>query len=308
MSLERKTRGRQRIPIKLIENKDDLLVSFSKRRVGVYKKASELSTLCGVDVGAIIFSPSGIPHSFFTPDFDSVVHGRRSVIDQRPEGSPRSRILELNKRLDEVIEQEEREEQREKQLNGAAVNGGEMWWWEVPGESLDAEQVKEQIEWFQTLKAEIKSRVHKLETNGGSPPPQHGGGSGADHVGGEFFFAPPSLDEYAGGGGTGAHVGDQYLFPPPPPPPHFDMSAGGGSSLTGDHYLFPPPHFDLGHYSFPPASLDLFGGGGIGRDHEQYGYPPSPLGGGINHCWLNGYGYVSREAQGNGEAGPSHRE
>ena len=100
---EKKTRGRQKIPIRLIENKDDLLVSFSKRRVGVYKKASELSTLCGVDVGAIIFSPSGIPHSFFTPDLDSVVHGRR-------EGNgPQTRIHEINRRLDGVVEQLERE-------------------------------------------------------------------------------------------------------------------------------------------------------------------------------------------------------
>lgn len=36
-----------RISIRLIENQDDLYATFSKRWLGLYKKASELSTLCG---------------------------------------------------------------------------------------------------------------------------------------------------------------------------------------------------------------------------------------------------------------------
>ncbi|KAL1554144.1 agamous-like MADS-box protein AGL29 [Salvia divinorum] len=261
---EKKTRGRQRIPIKLIENKDDLLVSFSKRRVGVYKKASELSTLCGVDVGAIIFSPSGIPHSFFTPDFDSVVHGRRDGNG----GGPQSRIHEINKRLDGVVEQQEREERREKHLGGG---GGEMGWWEVPLESLDAEQVKEQIEWFQTFRAQIKGRVQELKNGGASSAPaaaEDGGGGGAV-LGGESFFAAPVCDDaYGCGGGSGGH----------------------GFA----------PAFDGGRYGYPAAaSLDLFGGG-IGNEY----FPPSSALGG--HSLGDGYGYLHRNGKGYGEAGPSN--
>ncbi|XP_057786913.1 agamous-like MADS-box protein AGL61 [Salvia miltiorrhiza] len=284
---ERKTRGRQRIPIRLIEKKDDLLVSFSKRRVGVYKKVSELSTLCGVDVGAIIFSPSGIPHSFFTPDFDSVVYGRRNAAQKRDDnlnGSPRTRIRELNKRLDEVVEKQEREEKREKQLGG----GAEMGWWEVPVESLNGEQVKEQIEWFQALRAQIKSRVQELKNGTASSPPEDGDGA-LGHVSGECSFAPPaSLDAYAG---------NQNPFPlPPPPPPHFD--GGGGSSVAADRYHFAAcVGGGSGQYCYPAASLNMF---------EQYLQPPSPLRGGISQCLGDKYGYLP-QAQGYGEPGPSHR-
>ncbi|XP_019196308.1 PREDICTED: agamous-like MADS-box protein AGL62 [Ipomoea nil] len=56
--MARTSRGRQRVEMAKIENKSHLEVTFSKRRAGLFKKASELSTLCGPDVGIIAFSPS----------------------------------------------------------------------------------------------------------------------------------------------------------------------------------------------------------------------------------------------------------
>lgn len=40
----KKSKGRQKIEMKRIEDLDDLLISFSKRRSGIYKKASELAS------------------------------------------------------------------------------------------------------------------------------------------------------------------------------------------------------------------------------------------------------------------------
>ncbi|KAL9319330.1 hypothetical protein ACSQ67_015847 [Phaseolus vulgaris] len=54
----KKTRGRQKIEIKKMSNEHNLRVTFSKRRTGIFKKASELATLCGVDIAVIMFSPS----------------------------------------------------------------------------------------------------------------------------------------------------------------------------------------------------------------------------------------------------------
>ncbi|KAL5810152.1 hypothetical protein ACOSQ4_026720 [Xanthoceras sorbifolium] len=51
--------GRVKVPLKKVENKTYRHVSFSKRKNGLVKKAYELSTLCDVDVGLIIFSPAG---------------------------------------------------------------------------------------------------------------------------------------------------------------------------------------------------------------------------------------------------------
>ncbi|EAY84606.1 hypothetical protein OsI_05974 [Oryza sativa Indica Group] len=68
----KRTRGRQRIEMKLIENKEARQVCFSKRREGVFKKASELSVLCGARVAVVFFSPAGRPHCFGHPSVPAV--------------------------------------------------------------------------------------------------------------------------------------------------------------------------------------------------------------------------------------------
>nr|GMC69953.1 agamous-like MADS-box protein AGL61 [Ipomoea batatas] len=57
-STRRVSRGRQRIPLSRIENDARRTVTFSKRRFGLFKKASEISTLCGVEILLVVFSPN----------------------------------------------------------------------------------------------------------------------------------------------------------------------------------------------------------------------------------------------------------
>ncbi|KAJ1288660.1 hypothetical protein BS78_02G104700 [Paspalum vaginatum] len=70
----KETMGRKKIEIKPIENEQARRVCFSKRRQGLFKKASELSTLCGAMVGCIVFSISGTCFSFGHPSVDDVVN------------------------------------------------------------------------------------------------------------------------------------------------------------------------------------------------------------------------------------------
>ncbi|XP_065874486.1 MADS-box transcription factor 23-like isoform X2 [Euphorbia lathyris] len=51
--------GRKKVAIKRIEDKSSRQVTFSKRRNGLMKKARELSILCDVEIGVIVFSSSG---------------------------------------------------------------------------------------------------------------------------------------------------------------------------------------------------------------------------------------------------------
>jgi MADS-box transcription factor, plant len=44
---------------KKIQNYQSLMVTFSKRRNGIMKKAYELGVLCKVDVALLVISPSG---------------------------------------------------------------------------------------------------------------------------------------------------------------------------------------------------------------------------------------------------------
>ncbi|GFP94864.1 agamous-like mads-box protein agl61 [Phtheirospermum japonicum] len=69
----KKTKGRQKIAIRRIERGSDFFASFSKRRLGLLRKASDLSTLCDLDVGIVIYSPTGKPFSFFHPTMESVI-------------------------------------------------------------------------------------------------------------------------------------------------------------------------------------------------------------------------------------------
>ncbi|PHT65082.1 Agamous-like MADS-box protein AGL62 [Capsicum annuum] len=65
--------GRQKIKIAKIEVKNHLQVTFSKRRSGLFKKASELCTLCGVEIAIIVFSPARKVFSFGHPNVESLI-------------------------------------------------------------------------------------------------------------------------------------------------------------------------------------------------------------------------------------------
>ncbi|PHT34772.1 Agamous-like MADS-box protein AGL62 [Capsicum baccatum] len=54
----RKPTGRKKIKIEKMKNQNNIPATFSKRRDGLFKKVSELSTLCGVEIATVVFSPS----------------------------------------------------------------------------------------------------------------------------------------------------------------------------------------------------------------------------------------------------------
>ncbi|XP_076895713.1 agamous-like MADS-box protein AGL11 isoform X4 [Bidens hawaiensis] len=56
--------GRRKLEMKRIEDKSSRLVTFSKRRSGLVKKARHLSVLCDVDVAVIVFSARGKLYEF----------------------------------------------------------------------------------------------------------------------------------------------------------------------------------------------------------------------------------------------------
>jgi pheromone receptor transcription factor len=84
--------GRQVQPrrqeIKLVQKEDARQVSFSKRRKGLFKKASELATLCGVDVAIMVNSPAGRPYTFGSPDVDTIFN--RFLYDNPDQPNQRS--------------------------------------------------------------------------------------------------------------------------------------------------------------------------------------------------------------------------
>ncbi|XVE58636.1 hypothetical protein DITRI_Ditri04bG0185000 [Diplodiscus trichospermus] len=64
---------RGKIQMKRIENAASRQVTFSKRRNGLLKKASELSVLCDAEVAVIIFSQKGKVYEFSSSDMQKTI-------------------------------------------------------------------------------------------------------------------------------------------------------------------------------------------------------------------------------------------
>nr|ACY68439.1 putative APETALA3 [Dendrobium devonianum] len=62
--------GRGKIEIKKIENPTNRQVTYSKRRVGILKKAKELTVLCDAQVSLIMFSSTGKLADYCSPVTD----------------------------------------------------------------------------------------------------------------------------------------------------------------------------------------------------------------------------------------------
>ena len=66
--------GRGKVELKKIENPTNRQVTFSKRRMGMFKKANELAILCDAQIGVIIFSGSGRMYEYSSPPWRCVKH------------------------------------------------------------------------------------------------------------------------------------------------------------------------------------------------------------------------------------------
>lgn len=62
--------GRGKIEIKRIENVNNRVVTFSKRRNGLVKKAKEITVLCDAKVALIVFASNGKMTDYCCPSMD----------------------------------------------------------------------------------------------------------------------------------------------------------------------------------------------------------------------------------------------
>ncbi|TKY60838.1 Agamous MADS-box protein AGL61 [Spatholobus suberectus] len=76
--------GRRKIEITEVKDPNTRQVTFSKRRTGLFKKANELSILCGAEVAIVVFSPGNKPYSFGHPSVDAVA---AKFLQQEPESN-----------------------------------------------------------------------------------------------------------------------------------------------------------------------------------------------------------------------------
>jgi hypothetical protein len=148
MSNGRKTQGRQKIEIKKMTNESNMLVTFSKRRSGLFKKASELSTLCGAEVSLILFSPGGKVFSFGHPNVDTVIDRylsrvpyENNVTTQFIEAQRSANLCELNSQLTRINNALDIEKKRIDEFKYMFKSCETQYWWACPVDGMNYTQL-----------------------------------------------------------------------------------------------------------------------------------------------------------------------
>ncbi|KAL3739774.1 hypothetical protein ACJRO7_021104 [Eucalyptus globulus] len=164
----RQTRGRQRNEMREIEKMEEKLVTFSKRKSGIYKKASELITLCGSEVGIVTFSPAGKPYSFSHPSIESIANrfhnqnpAQNEGVDTLVESHRRLRFGELSQRHDELVHQVKADKAQGKVLKQKTEARSGEGWWEAPMDGLNLEELRQMKARMEELRRNLKSSINQ---------------------------------------------------------------------------------------------------------------------------------------------------
>ncbi|KAL2477657.1 MADS-box domain-containing protein [Forsythia ovata] len=220
----RRGRGRQRVNMARMENESNLQVTFSKRRAGLFKKASELSTLCGVDIGLIVFSPGEKAFSFGHPNINAICDRFLSQNNAPPPPDPvtqlieahrSSNIVQRNLELTEVDSTIESLKKSIKEKDDIMLAGVTQQWFPPPTHELEFHQLQHLLGQYTQFKTNLENEMQRLATNPGNIPAGTNPGSGLPVYGGPTF-GYPSLDTTHFGGpnvGSAASFGGDVVFP-----------------------------------------------------------------------------------------------
>ncbi|XP_019434341.1 PREDICTED: agamous-like MADS-box protein AGL62 [Lupinus angustifolius] len=131
----KKNKSRRRIEMKMIAKDSNLQVTFSKRRTGLFKKTSELCTLCDARVELVVFSPANKAFPFGEPSIDAVIH-RYQMRDQSlnlgnmqyVEAHKNANVQELNDKINQINEDLEIEKKCNEELAKQKKEAQEHFW------------------------------------------------------------------------------------------------------------------------------------------------------------------------------------
>ncbi|KAL6604021.1 hypothetical protein ACP70R_044382 [Stipagrostis hirtigluma subsp. patula] len=184
------SKGKQRIEIRRIEEDSRRQVTFSKRKAGVLKKATELAMLCDAHVAVVVFSPGkrqpppssgegngGKPFGVGNPSVDHVL--RRFVLPPLPVPgaaalalveddvdpvASRAAVEATLRQTEEARERVAAEEARmhavgEKVLQAMA---GRRFWWEADPEALGEAELPEFDRALHRLRDTVRRHADKL--------------------------------------------------------------------------------------------------------------------------------------------------
>jgi hypothetical protein len=175
MSSGRKTQGRRKIEMKRMTNDSNMQVTFSKRRTGLFKKASELSTLCGANVALVVFSPGGKVFSFGHPNVDTIIDRYLSRLPSQNNGTMpliealhNATVHELNSQLTRFNDELDTEKKHRDDWSHINRMNETQYWWACPIDGMDFNQLQFLKNAFEELKKRIPEHVNRF-VNQGAP-------------------------------------------------------------------------------------------------------------------------------------------
>ncbi|XP_027364754.1 agamous-like MADS-box protein AGL62 [Abrus precatorius] len=189
MSSLRKSRGRQKIEMKKMSNESNLQVTFSKRRSGLFKKASELCTLCGADVALVVFSPGEKVFSFGHPNVDAVIDRYLSRAPPPNSGTMQfieahrsANVRELNAQLTQINNQLDTERKRGEELSRMRKAAQAQFWWAEPFEEMNRAQLEELKGALEELKKHVARLADRLLVQTAANPAQYFTGASSSNL------------------------------------------------------------------------------------------------------------------------------
>ncbi|XP_020233147.1 agamous-like MADS-box protein AGL61 [Cajanus cajan] len=155
--------GRKKIEIKKLDKASNKQVTFSKRRTGLFKKASELCILCNVYAAIIVFSPADKLFIFSHPDIDTILTRYvKGTAESEPTKSRGKTVSyeEHNMQYEEAKKKLEMEKKilEETEMLAKTCNGN-LWWNQPVDQILD-----DQLEPFMVAVYELRKKLAERAT------------------------------------------------------------------------------------------------------------------------------------------------
>lgn len=165
--------GRRKIKMEKVQDTNTKQVTFSKRRLGLFKKASELATLCNAEVGIVVFSPGNKPYSFGKPNFDIIAERFKNEFEEESDscetsgynrGSRARQEKKICKRLNSIIEEAEAEKKHGEDLH-KWLESAEDDKFNKPIEEFTLEELKEFEAKMKRLRGGIQSNINRMQAS-----------------------------------------------------------------------------------------------------------------------------------------------
>ncbi|CAN4112067.1 unnamed protein product [Withania somnifera] len=164
----KKTQGRRKIAIKPIDNQNSRHVTFSKRRLGLFKKASELCILTNAEIVILVQSLKG--HRLFTfghPSADAVIDRYLTGKSSSSSTVDEFNLQQNNQYYSQICSDLEAAKKKTEMIEELKMDNNGRFWWDEPIDDMGIEGLEEFMSALEGLKKNVTMRAdEKSMTNG----------------------------------------------------------------------------------------------------------------------------------------------